>query len=445
MNYSLETKLSQKMVLTKELKQSLDILQMTTQDIEALADEEVRENPILEIEHKSEIDWEKYLKHMKNSSIKISNNFYEENDDDNNLENYIPMKLTLTEHLEEELSMLKLDKYQYKIASYLITLIDDDGYLKTDFLDCSKKLNVDPKSIEDVLKIIQNMDPPGIGARSIEECLTLQLKDKNYKDNILYKIINDDLQNIGKHKYKEISKKYNISENQLKIYIDVIKGLDPKPGRVFGFFTPVYILPDIIVEKNDDSLIVKSNKEANIRININKVYEKMLTDEIDAEAKQYLKDKMNSASNLIKSIEQRKNTILKVATCIVEKQKDYFIKGKTYLNPMKMKDIAEITGFHESTISRTVNGKYMLTPNGLLEFKFFFSNKIMDKSGESLSNKSVKNKIKKIIQEEDKKKPYSDKKICDILLISDIEISRRTVTKYREEMKISSSTERKEI
>ncbi|MGL5440668.1 MAG: RNA polymerase factor sigma-54 [Filifactoraceae bacterium] len=444
-NYNLETKLSQKITLTKELKQSLDILQMTTQDIEVMANEKIRENPILEIESKREVDWEKYHEHMRNSNLKISNNFYEENYEDNNIESYIPKALRLIEHLEEEISMLKLTKEQIKIAKFLITLIDDNGYIKADLIECAKKINVEFDFLEKVLLIIQNIEPAGICARNIEECLMIQLKDREYNDKILFRIVKEDLSNVGRHKYKEIIKKYNISDIQLKKYIEIIKTLDPKPGRAFSVFTPVYILPDILVEKYDNQLIIKSNKEANIKININKTYEQMLIDEIDSETKEYLKDKMNAALNLIRSIEQRKSTILKVATAIVDEQKEFFIKGKEYLKPLKMKDIAKVTGFHESTISRTVNGKYMLTPSGIYEFKFFFSNKIIDKSGENLSNKAVKNKIKVIVQNEDKKKPYSDKKICDLLLEDDIDISRRTVSKYREELKIPSSAERKEI
>ncbi len=446
MSFGLEMNQSQKMILTKELKQSLEILQMNRFEVEQLIIDETNENPTLEVEKKDEIDWEKYLKNLRESSYKIYSNFYEVSDDeDSNPENYIRENINMYDYLSQQLRLLTMEPKTFAASCYIIRTLNKDGYFKENLDEASKNVGVTIEIFEEALKTVQSLEPSGIAATSISECLILQIKDKNIKDEIFEKLITDDIEMIGAHKHNELCKKYNISKERLKKYLDYIKTLDPRPARQLCEDVNHYILPDVIVERNNQGFEVRLNNDSIPSLRVSSFYEKMLKDSHDKEAKDYIKEKLQKSIMLIKNVEQRKNTVIKVAKEIVNQQEEFFLYGRNHMKPMILRDIADETGYHESTISRTVNGKYMLTPKGLYEFKYFFSGGVLDSDGDMVSSINIKNDIKDIIETENKKKPLSDQKICDILNIKGINISRRTVAKYREELNLPGSSVRKEI
>ena len=446
---TLELNQSQKLILTTQLKQSLAILNMSRLEVEEEIRKESESNPLLEAERNDEgIDWEKYIKHMESVNIRQDKNdapYSSENAVD--FENMIRSTSNLYDYLIDELKYFKLTFEEKRICKYIIDSLDEDGYLRINDKEIYDALRVDASLFRRCLDIVQQLDPPGIGARNISECLILQLERRGISNNIVENIIMNDLELIGRNKLKDIAKKYKISIEKCKEAIEVIRHLDPKPGRACSNDKCVYVQPDVIVDKIDVKYIVHTNEKDVYNIKINDFYRNMMTDkESDKEAKEFIKERLNSAATLIKNIESRKSTILRIAEAIIEEQQEFIQKGEKYIKPMKMKDIADKLEIHESTVSRGVNGKYMLTPFGLYEFKFFFNAALeTDNSSEGASSAGIKRDIKDIIDGENKKKPLSDDAISKMLKEKGVSVARRTVAKYREEMGIPSSSRRKEF
>lgn len=446
---TLELNQSQKLILTTQLKQSLAILNMSRLEVEEEIRKESESNPLLEAERNDEgIDWEKYIKHMESVNIRQDKNdapYSSENAVD--FENMIRSTSNLYDYLIDELKYFKLTFEEKRICKYIIDSLDEDGYLRINDKEIYDALRVDASLFRRCLDIVQQLDPPGIGARNISECLILQLERRGISNNIVENIIMNDLELIGRNKLKDIAKKYKISIEKCKEAIEVIRHLDPKPGRACSNDKCVYVQPDVIVDKIDGKYIVHTNEKDVYNIKINDFYRNMMTDkESDKEAKEFIKERLNSAATLIKNIESRKSTILRIAEAIIEEQQEFIQKGEKYIKPMKMKDIADKLEIHESTVSRGVNGKYMLTPFGLYEFKFFFNAALeTDNSSEGASSAGIKRDIKDIIDGENKKKPLSDDAISKMLKEKGVSVARRTVAKYREEVGIPSSSRRKEF
>lgn len=447
MSFGLDLVQTQKLNLTQELKQSLEILQMNRYELETLIYEEVSENPTLEAEKKDEIDWEKYLKDLRDNTYRVSGSYYESKEDDNssNPENFIPEKENLYDFLKNQLSFCDVSKEVLCGACYIIRTLDKDGYFREDLSSAAQNAGVSQGTIAKALSIVQSLDPSGVGARSVQECMLIQLEERGITDERLKSMIRDDIQMLGSRKYVDLCKKYGIDNETLKKYIEIIRSLEPRPAREFSEQDSEFVLPDIIVEKQENQFIVRLNYDTVPNLRINNFYKKMLKENQESGTKDYIKEKLNRSLFLMRSVEQRRNTILKVAKEIVEEQKDFFYYGKGHMKSMILRDIAEKTGFHESTISRTVNGKYMMTPRGIFEFKYFFSSGVSGEDGELVSNRNIKERIKELTESENKKKPLSDQKICNILNAEGINISRRTVAKYREDAGILSSGSRKEI
>ena len=446
---TLELNQSQKLILTTQLKQSLAILNMSRLEVEEEIRKESESNPLLEAEKNEEgIDWEKYIKHMESINIRQDKNdapYSSENAVD--FENMIRSTSNLYDYLIDELKYFKLTFEEKRICKYIIDSLDEDGYLRINDKEIYDALRVDASLFRRCLDIVQQLDPPGIGARNISECLILQLERRGISNNIVENIIMNDLELIGRNKLKDIAKKYKISIEKCKEAIEIIRHLDPKPGRACSNDKCVYVQPDVIVDKIDGKYIVHTNEKDVYNIKINDFYRNMMTDkDSDKEAKEFIKERLNSAATLIKNIESRKSTILRIAEAIIEEQQEFIQKGEKYIKPMKMKDIADKLEIHESTVSRGVNGKYMLTPFGLYEFKFFFNAALeTDNSSEGASSAGIKRDIKDIIDGENKKKPLSDDAISKMLKEKGVSVARRTVAKYREEMGIPSSSRRKEF
>ena len=362
-------------------------------------------------------------------------------------ENMVKSTDNLYDSLMDELKYFKIEPEEKRICKYIIDSLDEDGYLRINDKEIYDELGVEASLFRSCLDIVQQLDPPGIGARNISECLILQLERMGISNNIVENIIMNDLELIGKNKLKDIARKYKISIEKCKEAIDIIRHLDPKPGRACSNDRCAYIQPDVIVEKVDGGYFVRTNDKDVYNIKINEFYRNMIKDSSsDHEAKEFIKERLNSAANLIKNIESRKSTILRIAEAIVEEQYEFIEKGEKYIKPMKMKDIADKLDIHESTVSRGVNGKYMLTPFGLYEFKFFF-NAALEKedSSEGASSAGIKRSIREIIDAENKKKPLSDDTISKMLKEKGVSVARRTIAKYREEMGIPSSSRRKEF
>ena len=442
LNNRLDIVQSQKLVMTTQLKQSLDILNMSNLELEEQIKKDAQENPVLELERTESIDWGTFIKkNIKNYNIK-----HYDLDNEITLENIIKYEINLYDYVKSQLVFLKLNKKEIKVCEYIVDCLDIDGYLSCDEKYIIQELNIDEKYFYKCLKYIQQLEPIGIGARDLSECLLIQMENENTKDDILKSIIVEDLNLIGQNKIKLLSKKYNINMEKCLKYIEKIKQFNPKPGRIYSNEKTIYVQPDVIVRKINDEFIVYMNDRDNFHISINNYYKNILnSNNLDEKSRKFIKNKLNYALNLLKNIETRKSTILEIADVIVKKQKDFFNKGKKYIKPMKLKDIALDLGYHESTISRGINNKYMLTPYGLFEFKYFFSKAIESEEEKGTSSTKVKNMIKELIDKENKLKPLSDDKICKLLKEEGITLARRTVAKYREEMNILSSSKRKQF
>lgn len=413
-----------------------------------LDEEIIREselNPLIELEGKSEINWEQYVKDMEYSRSLYKTESSYNPDNDVNLENLIRYSSNLYEDLKFQISLYSLSKKQRSICEYIIDSLDEDGYLRSKDIDIINTMKITKGEFDECLDKIQQLEPVGVGARDLSECLLIQMDNLNIDNDILRKIVKNDLVDLAKNRYKQISKKYNITLQKCVELINIIKTLDPKPGRAKSTEKSVYIQPDVIVEKIDGEYVIHTNEKDSYKIRINNYYKEILSNSSsDENAKSFIKDRLNSATDLIKNIESRKTTILRIAEETLKAQQEFLEKGTRYIKPLKMKDIAERLGFHESTISRGVNGKYMLTPYGLYEFRYFFNSAIDTESDEKASSISIKKMIEDIIEKENKSKPLSDDTISKMLKEEGINIARRTVAKYREELEIPSSSRRKQ-
>lgn len=444
-NNSLELTQSQKLIMTTQLKQSLSILNMSKLELEEEIKREAENNPLVEVEKSGEINWEEYIKDMDRSRRLDRTEISYNPDNEVNLENLVKYSSNLYEDLKFQISLYKLTDKELEVCEYIIDSLDEDGYLRTEEKVIVDTLKIDEELFEKCLISVQQLEPSGVGARSLSECLMIQMASLGIHNEILEEIVTKDLNLIANNKYKEISKKYNMSLQKCVELINIIKTLDPKPGRTCSVEKSVYIQPDVTVEKIDDEFIVYLNEKDSYQIRINSYYKDILKNsQSDESAKEFIKERLNSATGLMKNIESRKTTVLKIAEEIVKAQDEFLRKGTKYIKPLKMKDIAEKLEFHESTISRGVNGKYMLTPFGVYEFRYFFSSAIETENNEMASSTSIKKIIKETIKDENKKKPLSDDHISKLLKEKGINVARRTVAKYREELGIPSSSKRKE-
>ncbi|MGL5329695.1 MAG: RNA polymerase factor sigma-54, partial [Peptostreptococcaceae bacterium] len=323
---------------------------------------------------------------------------------------------------------------------------DEDGYLKISDEEIINTLKIDNTMYEDCLYSIQNLEPSGVGARSLEECLIIQLHNNGVYNEVLEEIVKNDLVLVASNKHKDICKKYKLSMQVCINLTNLIKQLNPKPcdNYISSTGDTIYVQPDVIIDKIDGEFIVYLNEKDSYQLKINKFYRDILKNsQSDKDAKDFIKEKLDSALGLMKNIDSRKSTILKIAECILKRQEAFFNYGVKHIKPMIMKEVADELEFHESTISRGVNGKYMLTPFGTFEFKYFFNSAIETNNEESMASISIKNIIKEKIKSENKAKPLSDEQLSKILKEEGINIARRTVAKYREELGILSSSKRK--
>ncbi len=454
MGFGLELTQTQKLVMTPQLKQAITVLQLNALELDQYVKEQMESNPVLEvteeknrpekIDKNQDINWKEYIEDFDNRYYSPSS--YNPEQEEFSYENIISKEATLSEHLLFQLHLTSIEGKYHELGEFIINNLDENGYLTIGIDTIAKETKEEPHIIEGILQIIQTFDPSGVGARDLKESLLIQLKNKNEKNPKVYQVVEHYLEMVGSNKYPEIAKKLQITTMEVQRICDYIRSLEPKPGRQFITNQNKYIIPDVIVRKIQDEYVVVYNDNAVPRLYIREDYRKMVLsgDNLKCgDTKKYLNDKLNAAVWLIKNIEQRKQTIYRVVENIIEKQKDYFELGKKHLKPLTLREVADELEVHESTVSRATNGKYVQTPAGTFEIKFFFSSGIATDGGESLSSNSIKDYIKELISQENPKKPLSDEKIAKTLQDKGMHISRRTVAKYRDNLRILSSSKRK--
>ena len=446
LGYSLNLEQSQKLIMTPQLRQAIEMLQFNSIELNEYLIKELENNPVLEIENTNSnlettiddsknIDLQEYFEKYDDISYRQE---IDKNARDYNFESFIRNEPDLSEYLTSQLLMLGIDSNKYDLCIHLIQNMDSKGYIRYDIREIALDLSIETEEVEESLSIIQSLEPNGVGARNLIECLKLQVRDR--KDKILNTLIEDYLEDIASNRTTKIAKELNLKCEEIQEYCDIIKSLNPKPGSSFSEKDECtkYIIPDATIEKIGDEFVISVNDYTGPRLNISTFYKDLVKGNSDEKTLNYLQKKFNSALWIINSIEQRRQTIYNVVESILKFQRDWFEKGKKHLKPLTLKDVADVLDMHESTISRSTNGKYVQTPHGLYELKYFFATKLSSIDGFT-SSTTVKKTIEEIIDNEDSKKPYSDQKISDILAGKGTKLSRRTVAKYRDELEIPSS------
>ena len=461
LGFDLTIEQSQKLVMTPELIQAIQILQFNTQELDAFVQEQRLVNPVLEQDQEKEtpenaseersvgeedkLDWKEFIRN--GSYDDISYNGYRDRDEDrpDTFERYVSSDVTLPEHLMFQYQFATVDKGCRRVGKYIIESLDENGYMTSTTEEISRATGVREEKVCEALDIIHGFDPAGVGARNLSECLRLQLEARNELTPQMEEIIGKHLEDIANNRLSAVAKDTGMTVLEVQEAADVIRTLEPKPGRQFASeMETKYVIPDVTVEKIEDDYVVIINESSTPHLTVSSYYRNLLGQaEKDKQLADYLSERVNSANWLIRSIEQRKQTIFNVVSSVVKHQREFFDNGSKYLKTLTLKDIAEELGIHESTVSRSINGKYLQCPRGVYEIKYFFSAGVSDQVGEGVSSNSIKEFIKEIIDGEDKHRPYSDQTIVKLLEDKGFNISRRTVAKYRDELGILSSSKRK--
>lgn len=458
----------QQMILTPKMQQAIEMLQLCTIELEHYIEQQLTDNPLLEEapsqdEESDEVSDDKELKGDENErdidkeieSLMASSDdyFYEGRDfsvsgEDGKrgfIENTAAEPESMSKNLMSQLSLSTENATDYKIGEWIISEIDERGYFSSSIEAGTLELGVAPEEVEKVLKIIHTFIPIGIGARDLCDCLLIQIEASHNDNPLLKEIVRDHLEPLAKKQYPAIAQALKISVEDVQALGVLIASLEPMPGRCFGSRETLYITPDVIVKKVNGEYVAYVNDDGLPRLRISSLYRKLLKNRNgDPKTKEYIRDKLRSAQWLVSNIQQRKDTIQKVAQSIVDVQKDFLDRGIAYMKPLVLKEIAEQVEMHESTISRVTASKYMETPRGIFLLRYFFSSGIENSYGEATSSKSVKEMIRTRVESEDRSKPLSDRRITELLSKTGIKIARRTVAKYREELGILSSKYRRE-
>ncbi len=468
LGYDLTIEQTQKLTMTPELIQAIQILQFNTQELDEFVQDELMQNPVLEFDktydeknrdevskseemdakacEQADIDLREKVKEAEYDDISYKQwEYSRDKDEDYSFEQFVSKEETLEDSLLLQLTFSSLKGEDLKIGRFLVEAIDDNGYLTVTTEEVAKVFQVETEKVEEVLDVIQTFEPSGVGARDLKECLIIQLAARGLLEDTVEYIILHHLEDLGENKLNKVAKALGLPIGQVQMVCDLIRSLEPKPGRSFASGSNVkYITPDVTVEKIDGEYQVITNEYSAPRLMVSPYYTNLVRSALDdMELNKYLNEKYNAAIWLIKSIEQRKQTIFNVVDAVIKHQKDFLDNGTKYLKTLTLKQVADDLGIHESTVSRAINGKYMQTPRGVFEIKYFFSSGVTGSDGEGVSSNSIKSMIKDIIDGEDPKNPYSDQDMVKLLSDRGIEISRRTVAKYREGLNILSSSKRR--
>ncbi len=480
------TSLKQEMRMNPRLYQAMDLLYMPLMDLQQRLKEELLVNPFLELsdpdveqengevpveadkdlpdkgKDENEVDWEDILldgfQSAPSASTYEDREFYER----------VPVEMhDLTDHLRDQLKLLDLSDPQYALADEILGNIGDDGYLQASLEDVVRGANSESRRLgeegadvereetnmfsreqaEEVLRIVQTLDPPGIGARDLRECLLLQLQHLGESDTLAYKLVLEHFDDLIAHRWSHLAKTCALEPREVQDATDRLAALDPKPGLRYSISTSDYVTPDLIVEKIDGTYRVFLNDTGIPRLRISKIYRDIAADKrkFVGENKEFITNKLNSASWLIQAIEQRRQTMLKVMNFIVDRQRDFFEKGIEHLKPLTLREVADVIQMHESTVSRVTNQKYVQTPRGVYPLKFFFSSSLGTSTGEDASARAVKAQIQKLVSNEGTERPLTDSQLGELLKVKGVNIARRTVAKYRDQLGILPARMRKRV
>jgi len=486
-------KLGQSLVMTPQLQQAIKLLQLNHMELAELITQELTENPVLEevseneapqdnletaaegetfdpeiqqqadeasqvqepkpedqmLSGKDEVNWDAYLEDFNEGSGSAPS-MKETSDETPTYENTLTKTSSLEEHLQWQLSMLNLMENEQTLAQLIIASLNDDGYFEGDLATLALQAKIEAEDAEEILKMIQNFDPLGIGSRNLKECLHIQARLLSPRQPLVEKIIDDHMAELEKHNIPAIAKALNVPIEQVIEAQKIIHEFEPRPGSLFTQPDTQYIQPDIYINKVGNQYVIHMNDDGIPRLRVSSYYKSIVQKEAaegkasGGKTKEYVQEKLRAALWLIRSIQNRQKTIYKVTEAVLARQRDFFEKGSQFLKPMVLKDIAADVGMHESTISRVTTNKYVHTPVGTFELKYFFNSSINSSDGsDALASSAVKEKIKQLVTREDPKKPLSDQQIVDLLAKDNIDIARRTVAKYREMLNILPSSKRK--
>ncbi|HOT49626.1 MAG TPA: RNA polymerase factor sigma-54 [Candidatus Hydrogenedentes bacterium] len=458
--------LGQRIMLTQKMQQSIQILQLSAAELEQHIQQELETNPVLEVVEREPVlepvppaastdapdefeeafdldtfarDWEYDIRNREGQDLSRNPDLDERR---RYYENSITREESFSSRLLTQLRMAADDETTLRIGECIIGDINDRGYFTGSLEEIAADTGVPVEQVEDVLRLVQSFEPIGVGARDIVECLLIQIAVEYPDEPQLRELVEFHLEELERRQIPKIAKAMNISVERVEELKAMLAKLNPWPGSAGDL--PQYVIPDVIVEKVDGAFVVYPGDDHLPGLRISAEYRQMASNaKMDPQGKQYLREKVDSAKWLLRNIEQRQNTIVRIARAIVDVQEEFLEKGPEFLKPLTLQEIADTVGVHEATVSRATRGKYMQTPQGLYEMKYFFSPGLRRDSGESQSSKSVQSIIKKIIDEEDKSRPLSDQKIADMLRRQGLNIARRTVTKYRESLGILTTTLRK--
>ncbi|MGH7663163.1 MAG: RNA polymerase factor sigma-54 [Gemmatimonadaceae bacterium] len=478
------TQMRTEMKINPRLYQAMDLLYMPLLDLQQHLKQELLNNPFLELvepeeeddedgaeatpseeqkekQANDEIDWEEIL--LDGFDAGGRREEHEER------EYYEPVTVDtrdLSDHLRDQVALLDLTPRQMLMATEFIGDINEDGYLACPVEQILTGINevvekamesvenedleyepYTPAEAEEMLAVIHALDPAGVGARDLRECLMLQLRDAGLEQSVPYRLVRDCFDELINHRWSEISKRFGISPIDVQRAADEIAKLDPKPGLIYSNSSDNYITPDLIVDRIDGVYHVFLN-DANLpRLKLSRVYQEIARDKkkFDGENKEFISSKLNSANWMIQAIEQRRQTMLKVMNYIVDRQREFFEKGVQYLKPLTLREVAEVISMHESTVSRVTNEKFVQTPRGVLPLKFFFSSGLSTTGGEDVSARGIKAQIQKLVSDEDPRHPLTDQAIVNILKEGGVQIARRTVAKYRDQLGVLSARMRKRV
>jgi len=493
-------KLSQQLVMTPQLQQAIKLLQLSRVELVDMVRDELLENPVLEDsvdvsaeqqkasnteeqgaglmreaeterigetetpvtqvsgdrvdgagevkadsrsgEAVADFDWDTYLENQSNAAPMPT--FRSNSEDLPSIEATLTRGTSLFDHLEWQLKLTRgFSKDEVGVALLIIGNLTPDGYLDLPVEELAEEAGVTVPFVEQVLKRVQEFDPPGVAARDLQECLLIQARHVGADDDLVIGIISKHLHNLEKRNYAAIAKDLNQPLEEVYEATKVVLAFDPKPGRAYTDEESNYITPDVHIQKVGDKYFVVANDDGLPKLKISDFYRVALSK--GAKAREYIQERLRSAQWLIRSIQQRQRTIVRVTESILRFQREFFEKGSAYLKPLILRDVADDIGMHESTVSRVTTNKYVHTPQGIFELKYFFNSGITRSDGDDLASEAVKLKIRQIVANEDPKHPHSDQKIVELLLEQNIEIARRTVAKYREQLRIQPSSKRKQV
>jgi len=470
MRQDMRPELQQRLVMTPKLQQAIKLLQMPALELQQKLKHELLHNPLLEDvdeadeeeetqepealaaedgddgEFKAgedEIDWDSYLK----DGFEMGAHEIGEREETEDFHERVPVvRSSLEDHLKSQLRMTLASPEEIKIGEFIIGSLDSNGFLTCSVEDIAGFTGADAKQVADVLAVIRTFEPPGVGASDLRECLLIQLEQQGLSDSLAARLVGEHLDDLLEKRYREIARSLRKTVREVQSAADVVAGLDPRPGARYSSEEPRYIVPDLVVDKVEDEYIVQINDKNVPRLRVSRAYRDILSGarkKSKTEA-DYVKKKLESALWLIRTIDQRRRTMVKVMEAILDAQRVFFEKGVEHLKPLTLQQIANVVGMHESTVSRVTSGKYVQTPRGVYELKYFFSPGLKTDNGEDASSKRIKARIQEIVNGEDSKRPLSDQDIAARLKDEGFSVARRTVAKYREQLGVLRARMRKE-